>query len=254
VEVRPLNLVEWELQLSPTVVPEALNRCIRLEFFTNCVEEPYVIEDLFEFGGGFNLPGYATGIEMNIPAGRYTCAAATDPLHTLRSSAPMQITEGRFLVSFTGDPHFGGNWLIGGNLNGDRFIDGADLGILLDELAKTYDSDADGTPDGHTPCGAASPHADINGDGIVDAIDQVFIDDNWLVAASDGCCPGLKDAERSAPIAVITTRGLENAGLKQAVDADLNADGVISVGEIAAYLQGERAPAKNPRLRTRSGR
>ncbi len=45
---------------------------------------------------------------------------ARDPLHTLRSVSALDIVDGRYMAIFKGDPTFGENWLIGGNLDGNR--------------------------------------------------------------------------------------------------------------------------------------
>ncbi len=242
VGVSRANLVELDLQLSPRVIAETFHRCIELEFFSDCVTVPTLAAQTVRFGLPFDLPGYATEVPIKVPAGNYFCVTARDPLHTLRSAATPEIVDTRYVLDFTGDPFFGGRWLVGGNLNGDNLIDSLDLALFRDQYLSTVDID--------TPCGTAPVHSDINGDGIVDVLDFSFIDLNFLAHDKAACCPGGASAAAASPMTEIPLRDLESMGLGHLIDGDLNGDGVLGVDDIVAWMQGQRPPAKTTRSRT----
>ncbi len=181
VDILPTNTVQATVQLSPVVSPGPLRRCIVFEFYSSCVEEPVVVERTLEFGQPFNLPGYAENVVLEVPAGRYVCATARDPKHTLRSTVQVAQPSGNhYTVQFLGDPRFGGHWLIGGNLDDNGVIDSLDQ-MLLQAADQT-------TVNRHTPCGTPGVHADINGDGAVNASDLLFIQRNFLATDGGSCC------------------------------------------------------------------
>jgi hypothetical protein len=255
IEVSPMNFVDVDVQLSPVMVPQGLNRCIEFEFYSDCVTTPVVVSQTLHFGLPFDLPGYATDVALKIPAGNYLCVTARDPLHTLRSTALPQIIDNRFVLEYVGDPILGGNWLVGGNLDGwndtdplasDRSIDALDYGIFLGEYLQLVDP--------HTPCGTPGPHADINGDGIVDTLDASTIQANFLAEDKDTCCPGgIAAMFEDVPWAEISTGQLRRMGLADYARADLNGDGVVSIEDLNAFMAGERpAPVKELRSGGRS--
>lgn len=180
VEVRPSNLVEVDMQLSPLMSAGPVRRCIEFEFYSNCIEEPFLLERTFEFGQPFNLPGFANNVLLEIPAGSYECVVARDPKHTLRRRINMTMTSDRYIADFTGDPRLGGHWLIGGNLDDNDVIDTLDQSLLEKQLQTTMSR--------HTPCGTNGIHSDINGDGFVDANDLAFIQRNFLRTSDQNCC------------------------------------------------------------------
>ncbi len=242
VQVRPTTTVGVSLQLSPTIVPGPLNRCIEFEFFSSCIELPARIEQLVEFGGSFNLPGRAGPLLLfKVPAGQYACVTARDPLHTLRSVSDLTIVDRTYIARFESEPFFGGNWLVGGNLDGDREIDIVDFGVFLTQFLTTVNAD--------TPCGLAGPHADINGDGIVDALDFSFISSNFLGIDKEACCPGGSAAAAAQPTQAISIRDLRSLGLGDLSIADLNQDGVLDALDFSAFLEGRRPTRKANRLR-----
>lgn len=230
--VSTMNTLRTEIHLSPEIVDDALLRCIEFELFSSCMEDPEVTERTIEFGGPFNLPGHAKGVEFEIPAGQYYCLTARDPLHTLRSVADVDPQNDEYIAIFKGDPYFGGNWLIGGNLDGNRVIDVLDVATYMDESLTTVDPD--------TPCGTRGPHADINGDGLVDQFDWSFIQTNWLSADRESCCPDHTAAEPPTPITDISVKELARMGLGHLDVADLNHDGRVNSEDIAAYMNGVR--------------
>jgi hypothetical protein len=70
--------------------------------------------------------------------------------------------------------------LLGGNLDDNDVIDSLDQSLLEKQLQTTINR--------HTPCGTNGIHADINGDGVVDAGDLAFIQRNFLRTSDENCC------------------------------------------------------------------
>ncbi|MGB2987218.1 MAG: hypothetical protein WBE26_15215, partial [Phycisphaerae bacterium] len=238
VNVSPATTVELTVQLSPTMTPGPLHRCIEFEFYSNCVEPPLVEELTLEFGLPYNLPGYATNVVTKVPAGQYACVTARDPLHTLRSVAGLEIVDRRYVVTFEGDPFFGGNWLVGGNLNGDHVIDILDFGTYLSQYGLTVDAD--------TPCGTEGPHADLDGDGEVNEDDMWFVETNLGQHDKDSCCPGGVSTALTPPIVEISVRDLELMGLDHLDCADLNGDGLLNQDDVAVFSRGGLKGKKKP--------
>ncbi len=226
VEVRNANSVEVDLQLSPLTASGPLRRCIVFEFFSNCADPPLVVEQTVEFGFPYNLPGYSADVSMTIPAGQYTCVSARDPKHTLRSVSSLQAVNGKYLANFTGDPVLGGRWLLGGNLDGNDVIDTLD-DALLAAMAST-------TVNPHTPCGTSGIHADINGDGLVNSSDRLFIQRNFL--ARDRVCCGTTAGAPASETSSLAPAELDDLGLSELKTADSNHDGVVDALEIISFL------------------
>ena len=181
VDVQNANTVSVDIELSPTIHEAPLSRCIVFELYSDCFSPPIVIEQTVEFGGPFDFPGQVDSVTFKVPGGNYGCLTARDPLHTLRSTAFFEILDGKYVATFEGDPAFGGNWLIGGNLNGDRVIDIVDHALLLTQYLTTIEAD--------TVCGDTDLNADINGDGIVNLDDLGIIQRHFLMHDKDACCP-----------------------------------------------------------------
>ena len=225
VDVHNQNCVQIDVQLSPPVVGGALERCIEFEFYSDCIGAPEAVHEVVTFGGPFNLPGMARDITLCIPPANYACATARDPLHTLRSVAPIE-TEGDMLVAgFVGDPGLGGNWLFGGNLNGNRLIDILDLAALRSQFGMSLNP--------NTTCDTPGPHSDINGDGIVDSDDESFVLMNYLMTDKETCCPEASASERAAPVTEISIRELRQMGLGHLGVADTNHDGILNAQDFA---------------------
>ena len=83
------------------------------------------------------------------------------------------------------------------------------------------------------------PHADINGDGVVDALDFSFIERNFLECTKSTCCPG--SAADVGPVArdSVTIEWLEANGLGEFGIADMNSDGVVNVDDMAEFMAGK---------------
>lgn len=257
VTVNDQTSLDVELQLSPSMTSkpgQGLDRCIKFEMFSNCVQAPLVFEETVTFGGLFDLTGKVDSAIKIPSAGQFACITARDPLHTLRSCYTFGDgdcdADGVLHATFKGDPFFGGNWLVGGNLDGydgalgtpsTNAIDITDFGVFVSQ----FPSD---NGDGNTPCGTAGPDADINGDGLVDLLDFTFVSMNFLEDSKDCCCPDAS-AGAGAPSGrtSISVREAQRAGDVNIADADLNNDGVVDVTDMGLLLQGVTKEKKSPR-------
>jgi len=238
VDVRNSYSVEVAVQFSPIMTPSLLKRCIEFEFYSNCTDEPVVVEQTFDFGGMFDFPGQAHDVILKVPPGPYACVTARDPRHTLRAVSYPQIIDGKYVIRFVGDPRLHGNWLLNGNLNGDRVIDLLDHALLLAQYSATMDP--------NTPCDTGSAiHADLNGDGVVDTNDLTFILRNFLATDKGACCGTASGGAAASEPSVISVEDLDALGLSDLRDADADHDGFLNAEEIMAYLQGGW-PAEDP--------
>lgn len=249
VDVAFENTVELDVQLSPNMFSGPLTRCIEFEFFNNCFQPTHVVSQAAVFGLPFDLPGRSDAIRLTIPPGDYVCVTARDPLHTLRGVAQMVEVDGIWQAQFAGDPTFGGNWLVGGNIDGNGAIDIIDFGIFLEQFLTAADQ--------HTPCGAIGPIADINGDGIVDQIDLTFIQLNFLRTDLDACCPtaGISAIIDDLAVGSISVEELRERGMSRLIVADINRDGVLDQADMQAFTEGKMArkrPKTTRRLRSAS--
>ena len=260
VTVNDQTTLDVDLQLSPTMAGmpggDALTRCIKFEVFSDCMTAPLVFQEDVSFGGLFDLVGKSQ-TSVKIPtASQPGCITARDQLHTLRSCymfGPEDCdVDGVLHATFKGDPFFAGNWLLGGNLDGFKkdsatasldVIDITDYGMFVSQYPNDY-----GT--GDTPCKTAGPHADINGDGLVDLLDFTFVSMNFLESSKDCCCPGSTAARPGRTS--ISVRELRAAGEIDMIQADLNHDGFVDLADMSAFLDGQR-PSKGS-VRSRSGR
>jgi hypothetical protein len=244
VTVSNQQTLEVEVQLSPVIDPGPFTRCIEFQLWTACtpliVDAPFY--EVMTFGGDYYVAGHGAAT-IKIPKGQYVCIAARDPLHTLRASAMVECDGVVYRAIFKGDPFLGGNWLIGGNLDGlrpdeqgsPRTIDIVDYAIFVSQFLTNVGADTD--------CTMTDPHADVNGDGFVNDLDFTFISINFLESDKDTCCPD----GRVAPIGLteVTTRQLRAWGIDDS--ADLNRDGVVNTDDMALFPQGLKQG-------TRSGR
>ncbi len=177
-----IQYLDATVNLSPFVIPDALVRCICFDLWTQCTppESTRVCTEM-TFGGPKQFAGRAHAV-IQVPAGVYTCVSAFDPLHTTVSTdfTPFSPGTDTLFTVFAGDPLFGGNGLTQGNVDGSCSIDGADALTVTGLVGTNY-----GT--GDTTCSTPAPHADFNGDGVVDAIDEGSVS-TGLGASSTGCC------------------------------------------------------------------
>jgi hypothetical protein len=266
VTVNDATALDVEIQLSPTMHTKpggGIVRCIEFEVFNNCVQLPLNFCEDVVFGGLFQLIGHFNG-EIKIPSQvQPECITARDKLHTLRSCYLFGDddcdADGVLHATFKGDPFFGGNWLIGGNLDGWKkdnpmashdVIDILDFGQIVSQWLSTYDSNGDGIPDGNTPCPEDchpdEANADINGDGVVDLLDYSFVSMNFLEDSKDCCCPGSASLGNTVGRTEISVAELIRGNLKELTVADLNHDGVVNLQDMAALMQGVRPTRQAP--------
>jgi len=271
VEVNDETSLDIKVALSPSSQAKPgddLERCIKFTLYPNTVQEPTYFETNVTFGGENEFVGKAKDV-VKIPGhGRWDCISAWDQLHTLRAcylfDQDEDCVDGVLQASFEGDPAFGGNWLISGNLdgfkkNGDTpegaslfVIDIVDYVTLVAEWGENY-----GT--GDTPCGTPGPHGDIDGDGMVGLTDYGFVSMNFLASAKeccgycavrgpDGHCKeGLPAGTPGIGTTEITVVQARLMGIANAARADLNGDGLINLEDMNLFGQGARPAGKNVR-------
>lgn len=244
VEVTSVSDIIVDIELSPTIVAGPLIRCITFELW-RCGFPPVSVSQEFEFGGLAQPPGRAVDQPFLIPAGAWECITARDVLHTLRSTAVDFTDDGTtFSASFIGDPELGGHWLTGGNLNDSEFVDILDFALYNAAFGATF---AD------TDCSVPAPHADINGDSVVNVFDFSFIQLNFLDASQPNCCGtaggiGSWPYENDGPITEISVQELRRMGLGHLAGADLNGDGLVNVEDMSIFTQPD-----NPRDTAEAG-
>ncbi len=227
VTVDPISELLVSVQLSPAIVPGPLTRCITFELI-QCGFVAETVEAELTF-----INGLAIDETVLVPAGIYDCLKAKDSLHTLKSTADDFRDSGRvFTATFIGDRQFGGHALIGGDINDDGFIDVVDYAIFQNTTNRLGLS-----PD--TTCDQVGPHPDINGDGMVNALDFSFIFQHLLKANEADCCTQVAAASsRRSPRADISVRELRSLGLGHLSSADMNYDGMIDGDDMNAFKNG----------------
>jgi hypothetical protein len=231
-----------------------LVRCIEFEFFSGCDVEPVVVRQPVLFGGPFNFSGFASNVTLSVPVGQscYQCATARDPLHTLRSSTTLRVVNNNYVASFTGDPRLGGNWLIGGNLNGNRIIDILDYQFLLSQLNSRPDPNTMCDVAGCDPDHTEGCHADINGTGLVDLDDLAFVNRAFLSTDKAACSCGTNTSAAESPgYAEITLEELSAMGYGDLSAADINGDGVLNREDMTLLIERESTKTKTHQSRTK---
>lgn len=257
VEVNEETTLDVVVQLSPIIASNMMQRCIEFELYSDCVQPPFTFCEELLFGGPFDLLGHYTD-SIKIPeAGQWVCITARDKQHTLRATAFLDCVDGVYEAVFKGDPFFGGNWLIGGNLDGWKkanpnaghdVINILDFGQYIAQWGQTYGGSIQACDEDCHPDGA---NADINGDGIVDGLDFAFISLNFLEVSKDACCPG-SIAGNTVPLTEVSVRELREMGLGDLAVADLNGDGVLNMDDMSAFMAGE-TPKDKDRDQSRKG-
>ncbi len=246
VTVREFNDLLAEVQYGGVLAAGPISRCVRFEFWNCGVTDQTplaVVDEVLEFYGGWTLAS------VDVPCGEFTCVTARDDLHTLRRTVDpidIDVPNGTYAASFVGVTDTD---LIGGNLDSwnptghSDVIDILDFGVFMSRWGTIY-----GT--GDTPCGTAAPHADINGDGLVDSIEFSFIQINFLKEQAPNCCgaPGVT-AACASPVTRISVKELLRTGRAELTIADLNHDGWVDMDDIAAFAQGVR-PEPAPKRAT----
>jgi hypothetical protein len=236
VDVRNVNTVEVDLQLSPTVAAGPLNRCIEFTFYSSCAEPPVVVQKTVQFGLPYNLAGRANQVQLTIPSGQYYCATARDIKHTLTSRATMSVVGTKYNVKFVGDPNMGGNWLVGGNLDGNGVIDAVDEALMMAQYLQPVNP--------QTSCGSSGFHADINGDGLVNVNDLAFVQQNFLKTNAAPCCQGNTASVLDEGMPVVSLQELAAMGLGDLSAADINGNGLIDRNDMDLLIRQKHSETK----------
>jgi hypothetical protein len=226
--------VTVDLQLSPSVVTGPFDRCVVFDLW-DCDAPGGPLRATVEQTVSFRV-GSAADVGVPLPGGQWDCITARDKLHTLRSTA-VDFTSANgvdFTASFVGSRATGGHWLVGGNLNGDNFIDIVDFAIFFPRYLSLASPNA--------ACGTTGPHANLNGDGVVDLLDLVFISGNSLAASEANCCGLGSVAGEPGPVLSITVEELAAMGYEDSAAADLNGDGVVDTEDLREFLGGDLPP------------
>lgn len=264
VSVSPQQVMEVQLQLQPLMNNNGVfQRAVTFDLYSDCASEPVSTCAEMSFQGPYNFAGHARGT-INVEYGNYLCVTAQDHLHTLRSIVAfddLACVNKKWQVSYRGDPLLGGNWLISGNLDGNRpgtgygdrnTINILDFGTFIAELAhgSSYGNQGD------TTCETTGPHADLNADGVIDSLDYAFILENFLSSSEGLCCPsslGSVAAEFN-PATAFSIKELRKAGFADLVVADLNEDGMLDLKDMNAFAQGIMPTNLAPPVRYGKGR
>ncbi len=251
VTVNDAQSLDVTVQLSP-ILSGDVSRCIKFELFEDCVQAPIVLEQDLFFGGAFDHIGHFTS-DIKVPVGQFACITARDQHHSLRSCAYPDCVGGVYSAMFKGDPFFGGNWLVQGNLDGHKkdnpaashdVIDILDFGAFVVAFGDLLSP--------NTSCATVGGHADINGDGIVDAADFAFVSMNFLTSSKDCCC-GAATATVKTPVTSMSVRDLRAANLLDLIVADLNKDGVVDSDDMTDFMAGKRPAVGKEDVRIRGG-
>jgi hypothetical protein len=245
VTVNPFNTLAVNVELQGFVSPVPFQRCVRFELTPAMLGPAVVVNQTLTFTGG--VSGV---VNVNVPCGAYTCITARDPLHTLRRTDidDFGIVGPNYVADFTshGNPssHPAYDALLGGNLNGDTFIDILDFGVYIGQLSAP-------APGANSPCGTVGPHADVTGDGVVSTGDFTFIAINFIRFSELRCDgsmrPGvpksggrLHMALPDEPLTVIGVDELAERGLWHLRHADLTGDGLVDIEDVGAFVDGAR--------------
>ena len=234
VTVDSFNTLNVSVELA-AVDPTVFDRCIEFELVPAGGGSPVIAGATMSFSGG------VASASLDVPCGDYSCITARDTRHTLRATDndDFAIVGTDYYADFMSSP--GDNdALVGGNLNGDLFIDILDFGVFISQFGLS--------PGADSPCGTPAPHADISGDGLVNAADYTFIQLNFL-GMNEARCDGsfflasngpLSPAAAPRPITRISVAELISRGLGDLAQGDLNDDGVLDQGDLGAFFAGAR--------------
>ncbi len=156
-------------------------------------------------------PTYAVGVK--------------EPLHTLRTTAPVTGVGNQYTASAT---------LRGGNLNLDNKIDIGDYVVYATKYGIPVNPN---TPFPHAP---TFRHADISGDGQVDGADFSYLSAGFGIEF-DHAAPGNHNRDdRTIRTRITVQDAIRESNSRTAANLDLNRDGVITMEEIQRYLSRRR--------------
>ncbi|MFQ5463097.1 MAG: HYR domain-containing protein [Phycisphaerae bacterium] len=239
VTVAPTNEMVVAVEIGGGVIfPASFTRCITFELWDCSGGGPAAVaSEMLTFTGG-------VAVGTITPAcGVYACVTARDALHTLRTTDidHFSVASGQYVADFTDQSAVGGDndALVSGNLNDDFFIDILDFGVFSAQWLINYGS-------GDVTCATSFPHADVNGDGVVNNAELSFIQINFLQPNEANCC-GAEGASASGqgPVAAVSVKALRQSGRGDLAAGDLNGDGWLDQEDIAAFMAGVR-PRRRP--------
>jgi hypothetical protein len=215
VTVNAVNNVDTVVELEG-VSAGPFTRCITFTLTGAGCTGPVTVDVPVTFTAGTGSASF------QVPCGLYSCITAKDRLHTLRSTDQNNfgISGVRYASDFTG-----ADKLLGGNLNGDYYIDILDFGVLVGQYGTN--------PGANTTCSTSAPHADISGDGTVGSGDYTYIQQHFLALNEADCCSNV--LRLAPPVERISVRELRATGRADLAKADLNADGWLDAQDMAWF-------------------
>ncbi len=223
VTVNGYNSMVLTLSHDGTLV-SPLTRCITFELWDCAGPTSVTYKTEVTFTGGI------ASATIDVPCGDYSCITARDELHTLRRTLDgLSVVGTEYVATFTLP-------LLGGNLNGDTYVDILDFGVFSYQF---------GPGGGPTTCADTGPHADITGNGVVGSDDFSFIQINFLKGDDADCCSSpspMGPADR--PVLSISVEELRRRGLGHLAIGDLNGDAVLDQADMAAFMSGARPSLK----------
>lgn len=240
VTVNAFNTLNATVQLAG-VSPGTYTRAVTFNLYSNApmCHVAYTTCQTMTFVNGTGT----ANIDVPCGSGPYSCITASDRLHTLRrTDETFHIAGPVYVANFTGYvvipmmPPTYGNSLIGGNINEDDFIDILDFGGFVGQFGFNF-----GTAS--TTCSTLPLHADFSGDGVVGAADFSFIQTQFLFQREPDCCGGnviAPPGQQGGPTLRISSEELVHRDMADLRVADLNHDGWLDSGDVAAFLNGAR--------------
>jgi hypothetical protein len=167
----------------------------------------------------------------NVPAGvLWTCVTAKDKLHTLSSKVSLGTGTGSpipYTASFAGT----GDALIGGDVTNDNKIDILDFGAFVGQWGWSLVAPG---------CSWSGRHSDISGNETVGVEDFTFIQIGFLTKGESLCdyAASVSSVGEDEPRTWVSVRELARIiGLRDAMNADLNKDGMVDLTDVKLFLR-----------------
>jgi hypothetical protein len=245
VTVADVNVIQVNLQVEymefRDPVPCEAPRPFTFRLFEGCPGGPMEIchDDITI------MPDGSVTACIEVPCGDYTCATAKDDSHSLRYTTEDLVVvpntetcngyaSNRMIYVATWPNEFLGGDLT--NFQDECFVDILDVAAYFTkELQRCPPESCDDLPH---PIGVH--HADINCDGICDALgDLGWIIRNFQEFCDPDCCSGAGPGT-AHPRMWIEVKELCEMGLGHLAAADIDGDGVVSLDDVEAYYNGDR--------------